>query len=416
MKKSITIITIFTVIFFSIFTYQNSARAQHEHGHGAKHAHEPVRGPHRGRMLIEGEFALELQIFETGVPPQFRIYGYYNDIAISPSDFSAQVSLKRLGQQEQQFVFRAITDFLSSDMVVNEPHSFDVDVSAEFKGKKYSWKFDSYEGRTVIPDGVAEHSGIKTELAQTRQIRTLLRTRGKVLPSEHKIAHIIPRFSGLAREGRKHIGDRVEKGEILAIIESNESLQPFEVRSPIAGMVINGHVISGEFVAANQSIYIVADLSDVWVDFFVPLSEHLSINNAQRILITDTNVGEVTEARITYIAPYADERTQSQLIRAEVDNDQGKFLPGMFVTGDLIVNEAQARVTVKKSALQKFRDWDVVFIKVGDTYEIKPLTLGKSDDVWVEVLDGLQLGEEYVSSNSYLIKADILKSGASHDH
>jgi cobalt-zinc-cadmium efflux system membrane fusion protein len=414
MKK--TIIIIFVLLFFSTFTSLNSVSAQHDHDHSANHDHEPVRGPHRGRMLKEADFAVELQIFETGVPPQFRIYGYYNDIALLPTDFSVQVSLKRLGQQEQQFIFRPIADFLSSDTIVKEPHSFDVEVNAEFKGKKYSWKFDSYEGRTVIPDAVAEHSGIKTELAQTRPIRTLLRTRGKVLPSEHKIAHIIPRFAGLAREGRKHIGDRVEKGEILATIESNESLQPFEVRSPIAGTVVNGHVISGEFVAANQPIYIVADLSEVWVDFFVPLSEHLSVNNAQKILITDTNVDKITEAHITYVAPYADERTQSQLIRAEVENDQGQFLPGMFVTGDLIVNEAQARVTVNKAALQKFRDWDVVFIKVGDIYEIKPLTLGKSDGVWVEVLDGLQLGEEYVSSNSYLIKADVLKSGASHDH
>lgn len=390
--------------------------AAHGHGHKGEHAQEYDRGPHRGRLLTDETFALELQIFETGVPPQYRVYAYENGKQVAPQDLSVTVSLKRLGGRVDEFSFKPIADFLTSAKEVEEPHSFDVEVFAEFKNRKYSWKFDSYEGRTEISDEVAEHSGIKTEKASAQQVKTTLRTRGKVLPSEHKIAHIIPRFSGVVREGRKHIGDKVEKGEVLAIIESNESLQPFEVRSQISGTVVNGHLIVGEFVPENQWVYIVADLSEVWVDFFVPLRDRLAAKSGQKMIISSVNGDEVIEGTITYLAPYADEKSQSQLVRVVIRNDNSQFLPGMFVTGDLVVDESTAEVAIKKEALQSFRDWKVVFGKVGSIYEIKPLTLGRTDGKWVEVLKGLSPGDEYVTENAFLIKADILKSGASHDH
>ena len=70
----------------------------------------------------------------------------------------------------------------------------------------------------------------------------------------------------------------------------------------------------------------------------------------------------------------------------------------------------------KRQALQKFRDFTVVFAKYGDTYEVRMLKLGVNNGEWVEVLEGLKPGTEYVTNNSFLIKADIEKSGASHDH
>ena len=71
---------------------------------------------------------------------------------------------------------------------------------------------------------------------------------------------------------------------------------------------------------------------------------------------------------------------------------------------------------VENRALQGFRDWQVVFIKVGNVYEIRPLELGRSDGHFTEVLSGLNIGDTYVVENSYLLKADLEKSGASHDH
>jgi cobalt-zinc-cadmium efflux system membrane fusion protein len=88
----------------------------------------------------------------------------------------------------------------------------------------------------------------------------------------------------------------------------------------------------------------------------------------------------------------------------------------MFIAGDLIVEQIKAPIAVKRSAIQRFRDWNVVFVRFGEVYEARPVTLGQGDDQYVAVLGGLSSNDEYVSENSFLIKADILKSGASHDH
>jgi cobalt-zinc-cadmium efflux system membrane fusion protein len=389
---------------------------EHGHGHGhEEHEEEFERGPHNGRLLSDGTFSAELKIFETGTSPHYRLFGFESGKPVAPSGMTAEVTLKRLGGRTDSFTFHPVGDFLTSEKDVSEPHSFDVEVKVGYGGKSHSWSFESYEGRTIITDDVAKISGVVTEKVSEHVLRRVLRVRGKVQPSEHRIAHVIPRFSGIVREGRKHIGDPVEKGEVLAIIESNQNLQTFEVRSQIAGTVINGHLIIGEFVPENQWVYVIADLSEVWVDFFVPLRERARVTTGQKVFISSADEINTVAGIVSYVAPYADEKSQSQLVRVVVKNPESKFLPGMFVTGDIVTEEVK-RPAIKSSALQTFRDWQVVFIKVGETYEIRPVTPGRSDGEWIEVEDGISINDEYVTENSFLIKADILKAGASHDH
>jgi cobalt-zinc-cadmium efflux system membrane fusion protein len=99
-----------------------------------------------------------------------------------------------------------------------------------------------------------------------------------------------------------------------------------------------------------------------------------------------------------------------------VDNQQGLLLAGAFLSADIEVAEHQVPLAVRRSGLQAFRDFTVVFAKIGNEYEVRMLELGRVAGEWVEVLGGLEPGTEYVSENSYIIKADIEKSGASHDH
>ena len=399
---------------------QTSSGRSEEHAHGGEHEHgeeEAEKGPHGGRLLEDSQFALELQMFETGVPPRYRIYAFFDGKPVNPKDhLSATVALSRLGTKEEIFSFAAVDDFLMSDKEIKEPHSFEVKVEADFQGKRYSWAFESFEGRTNLSDAIAKVSGVKTEVAAPREIRTTTRIRGRILPSEDRIAHVIPRFSGVVRERRKRIGDQVQKGEVIAVVESNQSLQPFEVRSQISGTIINGHVIVGEFVPDNQWIYIVADLSEVWADFLVPLGEELQIKENQKVILSTVNGSKSSEGSVSYVAPYADQQSQSQLIRATLPNSDNKLYPGMFVLGDLVVSERSAATAIKQSAIQTFEDKNVAFIKVGETYEASTLQLGVTDGDWVEVVSGLSSGDEYVIDNAFLIKAHILKAGASHEH
>jgi len=389
--------------------------SKHSH-HNHEQAQDEKRGQHGGRLLEDGDVSAELKVYEAGTPPHFRLYLSKSGVVVPADKFQVSARLSRLGREPENITFRSAGEFQESVQEIREPHSFQVQVSIDVNGKSHSWSFDSLEGRTTIPADVAARAGIRTEEVSARVIKTTTPIRGKIVPSEHRIAHIIPRFPGVVREGRKHIGDKVEKGEVLAVVESNQSLQPFEVKSQIAGTVINGHLIVGEYVPENQWVYVVADLSEVWADFHLPLNERDSVEVDQAVEVaTGLDSGPIT-GRVSYIAPYADERTQSQLVRVVIQNSDGRFVPGMFVAGELVTSNESVKAAVKKSALQTFRQWKVAFLNVGDTYEIRPLTLGRADAAWIEVLSGLEPGERYVSDNSYAIKADILKSGASHDH
>jgi cobalt-zinc-cadmium efflux system membrane fusion protein len=408
------VILIILIISFCACNSQ-SGHNEDSHGHDDEQEEQTERGAHGGRLFKDQNLTLELQIYEQEVEPEFRAYLFKDSKQIETKNLNLSIKLKRLGENEEIITFKPVADFLKSDQIISEPHSFDAEIVLNDGGGNHLWKFSTYEGRTEIPSGVAKASGIMTENAGSRTIENFLRVRGKILPSEHRIAHVIPRFSGIVKEGRKHIGDKVEKGEVLAIIESNQSLQPFEVRSQISGTVINGHLVVGEFVPENQWVFVIADLSELWADFFVPLGERYKITIGQKVIIS-TLSGQSVDGKVFYIAPYADEKSQSQLVRVILPNQAGEFLPGMFITGDIVISKYTAQVAVNKNALQRFRDWNVVFIKVGDQYEIRPVELGQADSEYVELRSGLRAGQEYVAKNSFVIKSDILKSGAAHDH
>lgn len=392
---------------------EGSAKGHSGHDH---HEEEKARGKNGGTLLSKDNFAIELKIFEVGTAPRFRVYAYEDGKVLNPTQFDIEVTTKRLAQKTNIYTFIKTDGYYFSNEEVVEPHSFTINVNAKYKDKDYNWHYDSFEGRTIIPDDVAKISGIETESAVSRKIGDVIKIRGNILPSEHKIAHIVPRFSGIVREGKKHIGDKTEKGEALAIIESNQSLQPFQVISQISGTVINGHLIPGEFVPENQWVYIVADISEVWGDFYVPISQIHLVKIDQKIQISTLDKNISTEAVISYVAPYIDENSQSQMVRVIIENEKNSFLPGMFVIGKITTALASENISVRKSAIQNFNGQKSVFIKSGEIYEVRPIEIGKSDDEWVEVLSGLTEGDEYVHENSFLIKADILKSGASHDH
>ncbi|MBT8471670.1 MAG: HlyD family secretion protein, partial [Marinicaulis sp.] len=124
----------------------------------------------------------------------------------------------------------------------------------------------------------------------------------------------------------------------------------------------------------------------------------------------------VAQSEIATFLPTKETATQTIIARVPLVNPENIWIPGMTVRGDITVNEIEAPLAVRSDALQRFRDFTVVFEKVDETYEVRMLELGRQNNEWVEVLGGLEPGADYVAANSFLIKADIEKSGASHDH
>ncbi len=199
---------------------------------------EIERGPHNGRVLRDGDFSLEITIFETGVPPEFRIYLYQNDQSLPSSSAYVTVTLRRLGDRLDEFQFDAQGDFLRGDGIVLEPHSFEVIVNAKHSEKQSQWRYDSYEGRTQIEATVAQAMGIEVGQARAGSIRDEIELLGTVLPDPNAMSEVRGRFPGIVLSLKKEIGDGVRQGEALATVQSNESMQTYTVTAPREGTVI----------------------------------------------------------------------------------------------------------------------------------------------------------------------------------
>jgi cobalt-zinc-cadmium efflux system membrane fusion protein len=388
----------------------------HEHGEGEEHAEEEMeRGPHGGRLLRDGPFALEVTIYEEGVPPQYRLYAFNGDKPLAPATVAAKVMLTRLGGSVDTFSFRPEQDYLVGDGVVEEPHSFDVRVTADHAGKRHSWAYDSYEGRTTIAAAAAAQAGIKTEKAGAATIAATVEVLGRVAFAPGAEASAKARFPGKILSMTRNVGDTVRAGEVLARVESNESLQSYLVTAPISGVVVERGASPGD-IAGDEPIYRLGDTGRLVADFHIFDRDMGKVRPGQAVKVSPMHGSETIWSRIATFLPVKEVSTQTVVARAPLAIPNGGWFPGMTVRGLVVVEEAAIPLAVRATALQRFRDFEVVFAKVGDTYEVRMLEIGRRTEDWVEVLGGLRPGEEYVAENSFLIKADIEKSGASHDH
>jgi membrane fusion protein, heavy metal efflux system len=395
-----------------------------DHGHGHGHGHGPTaagieRGPHRGRMLRSGDFALELQIFEDGVPPEFHVYLYRDGKPLSPESATVTVELTRLGNKIDRFEFAPHGDYLLGKGLVYEPHSFSVAVRAAEGGREHQWTFDSFEGRTTIPAKTAEAAGIGLESAGPAVIAENVTLTGRIVPNAEKVRAVSARFPGPIQSVARSIGDPVRKGDTLATVESNESLQTYAVVSPIDGIVVERHANTGE-TAGSDPLFVVADYRQLWAELALFPRDLPRVRSGQPVQLRSVDGDLMGSGRIVRIAP-AEGPSHGSLsgiytARVALENAESRWVPGLFVEGKVRIGEARVPLAVKRTGLQAFRDFTVVFERIEETYEVRMLELGRQDETWVEVLGGIEPGARYVAENSYLIKADIEKSGASHDH
>jgi cobalt-zinc-cadmium efflux system membrane fusion protein len=472
-----------------------------EHGYGAKEEQhdsgekshtEVAKGPHGGRLFTQGDLALELTIFEQGVPPEFRAYAFEKGKLVDPGEMKLQVQLERLGAQPETIQFKQEKDFLRSDREIVEPHSFKVTLAAERKDQAYRWAFEQEEGRLRIDEATANNAGIEVNTAGPAKIRSTLQLSGEIQFNQDRVAHVVPRLAGVVVRSTKNLGDTVKKGELLAVLESQtladlksehlattkrldlaritferekrlwenkisaeqdylasrqalteaeiahrtleqkllalglshqavirggtDGLTLYEIGAPMEGVVIEKHLALGEAVKEDAMIFTIADLSSVWAEMTVYPKDLNSVKLGQKVTVRTASLNTEADGRVAYVGSLVGEQTRSAKARVTLQNPDRSWRPGLFVTVELVQDEALVPVAVPAAAVQDFRDWKVVFGRYGDFFEVRPVELGRSDGQWVEVVKGLPPGTKYAATNSFVLKADLGKAGASHDH
>jgi len=403
-------------VLISIFSYSNVALSFENPD--TQQAEEPEKGPHRGRLLKDDNFALELAIFETGVPPEFRVWITDEGQPVKPSDVSLNITLTRLGGVEDNIKFKPQGDFLRGDTVIYEPHSFVVTVTADYQGKSHRWQYDNFEGRTLIEAEVAKALEIGTSIAGSATLKESIAVFGKLNTHPEYRRDISARFAGTVKSVDVALGQRVNKGQSLLTIISNETLKAYTLFAPIDGVVVSRQANPGEQTHARVLLSISNNTALV-AELAVFAADRHRVSLGQTVRLSAKGSKQPVIAVIKQI-DHRLQPNQSVIVRAELSNNKaqqaGQFVAGSFVKAEIEVAEHPVSLAVKRSGLQAFRDFTVVFVKIGNQYEVRMLDLGREAGEWVEVLGGLKSGAEYVSENSYIIKADIEKSGASHDH
>ena len=373
------------------------------------------KGPHRGKMLKDGDFAVEMTVFEDGVPPQFKVYPTRDGKPVDPKTVALTVTLKRLDGQVETFAFKPENDYLAGQGTVVEPHSFDYEVVATETGKRHVWKYASPEGQTKIAAQAAKDGGIEIETVGPATISEMREVEGVVQLSPTARSEVRAQFPGKVMQVTKAVGDYVRRGQLLARIESSESLQIYPVYAPVSGVVAERNANVGN-VAYDQPIFVITDPGQTTVVFNIFPRDLGIIRPGMKIAIETIDGKPVAESSLGDYLPEGNAAAGTALVRASLPNRDGRWRPGMALHGRVTVSAYTVPLAVRTEALQPFRDFTVVFANFGEMYEVRMLELGRKTPEWTEVLSGIKPGTRYAAKGAFLIRADIEKSGATHDH
>ena len=188
-----------------------------------------------------------------------------------------------------------------------------------------------------------------------------------------------------------------------------------EVRSPISGHVVERKVDLGMAVGRDNletELFVIADLDRVWVELAVSPEDVSLVRIGQTVWVAARGTTTKAKGKLIFLGPMLDKDTRAARVVAEIDNHDGVWRPGSFVTAAIVVEERSILVAVPFAAIQTMDGGRVVFVRTSDGFQKRQVVLGQRDERAVEVVSGLSLGEMIGVTNTFLLKAEMLKGAA----
>ena len=181
-------------------------------------------------------------------------------------------------------------------------------------------------------------------------------------------------------------------------------------------MVVDSQLAVGQVVNVDGLLARVADLSTLIAVVNVPEAHINSLTLGMNAQITDQQHQRIAQGKVSYLGTVLGEETRSAQAFISLNNQSQQWRAGQLVQVEIAKNAVTVPMAIREDALQTFRDWQVVFVRVGEQFEVRPLELGRRANGYIEVLSGVQPKQVYGAGNAFLLKAELGKAGASHDH
>lgn len=307
--------------------------------------------------------------------------------------------------------------------------------------------------------------GVKTGIVRREEVSKTIRAVGTILPDETRVEEVTLRLGAwIGAVDADFTGKRVERGErlftfyspelwsaqeeyikafrraqdspgrsqrmveavetrlrlwgldastIASIREKGEPVEYLPYLSPATGTIMEKKIFEGSAVDAGQLLYRIADLSTLWVEAEIYEFELPLVELGQTANITLSYMpGHRFEGTVSHIYPYLNPETRTARIRIQAANSDGILKPAMYANVTLAVPLGE-RLIVPESAVIYAGKTHVAFVDLGEgRFQPRTIEIGVRDEDWIEVLDGLSIGETVVTSANFLLAAESkLKSG-----
>ena len=341
------------------------------------------------------------------------------------------------------------------------------------------------EGALKLSPEQMSASGVQIVPVREGSLSHQVSVPGRIVADADRMAQIVPKVSGVVVEARKNLGDTVEKGEVLALIESREMAEAaaeyqaasrsaelaktthnrektlwekkvtaqqdylsaknawqeaqirldlakqkmetlggtadkatpsryHELKSPLAGLVVERELTLGEFVDTSHKAFTVADLSVLWVETAIAPDDLPNVKEGQDAFIEGG--GKQGTGKLIFVSPVINPDTRSAKAIIELENPEGKWRSGDYANASIVTGTQEAGVLVPKDAVQTIEGKPFVFVKNEGGFEKRSVVTGKKDSEHIEVASGLAQGEEVAIGNTFVLKAEAGKSEAEHSH
>jgi cobalt-zinc-cadmium efflux system membrane fusion protein len=202
----------------------------------------------------------------------------------------------------------------------------------------------------------------------------------------------------------------------LGAPEERQALSRYVLRAPFDGIVVEKHIALGEAVKEDANVFLLSDLSSVWVEVVVTPQDLESVRAGDKATVRSSATGATATGVVSHVGALLGEQTRTAKARVVLHNPQRAWRPGLLVNVALQRGERSVPVAVQADAVHSAEGKQVVYVRHKEGFEAVPVRTGASDGAMVEILEGLKPGAEYAAGGSFVLKAQQGKDGASHDH